>query len=402
MAQQYLGPTLGVVTFSTWSQLIDAAEGGLLEESAWCELKEMATRPGSSKKDANLEMARDLASLSVDGGILIYGVRDKDLAVVGCDTTGLADRIAQVSATRIKPPLSPAILPSLENPDDDSLAVLIVQVPPSPLAPHMVDQSYWGRSSNGKRKLEDAEVRRLLLQRDRGEDAFRTRLIALEDHDPLVGHIQDHPTGNGHVYLVAEPTAPVARDDGLQEWGRIRDALRPSRSGRWGTVADCTRYSPHPAGEAYATVETNAEPQAARYERHLCHVLIQDDGSIEVVSGGGTAERESQDGTVTKYLDVGLVSTLTVQTLQMVEGWSKAWGYTGTWRVGLRVTNTFGAVRTTHDWFGRSPAFKADEYVATTVMQGIGDASLDLAQPLLKGLYRGLGMVDEPINEVAN
>lgn len=402
MAQQYLGPTLGVVTFSTWPQLVEAAEGGLLEESGWCELKEMATRPGSSKKDANLEMARDLASLSVDGGILIYGVRDKDLAVVGCDTTGLADRIAQVSATRIKPPLSPAILPSLENPDDDSLAVLIVQVPPSPLAPHMVDQSYWGRSSNGKRKLEDAEVRRLLLQRDRGEDAFRTRLIALEDHDPLVGHIQDHPTGNGHVYLVAEPTAPVARGDGLQEWGRIRDALRPSRSGRWGTVADCTRHSPHPAGEAYATVETNAEPQAARYERHLCHVLIQDDGSIEVVSGGGTAERESQDGTVTKYLDVGLVSTLTVQTLQMVEGWSKAWGYTGTWRVGLRVTNTFGAVRTTHDWFGRSPAFKADEYVATTVMQGIGDASLDLAQPLLKGLYRGLGMVDEPINEVAN
>ena len=402
MAQQYLGPTLGVVTFSTWPQLVEAAEGGLLEESGWCELKEMATRPGSSKKDANLEMARDLASLSVDGGILIYGVRDKDLAVVGCDTTGLADRIAQVSATRITPPLSPAILPSLENPDDDSLAVLIVQVPPSPLAPHMVDQSYWGRSSNGKRKLEDAEVRRLLLQRDRGEDAFRTRLIALEDHDPLVGHIQDHPTGNGHVYLVAEPTAPVARDDGLQEWGRIRDALR--HSGRRGTVADCMRHSPHPAGEAYATVGTNADPQPAQYERRLCHVLIQDDGSIEVVSGGGTAEPESPDGTVTKYLDVGLVSTLTVQTLQMVEGWSKAWGYTGTWRVGLRVTNTFGAVRTTHDdWLlGRPSAFKADEYVATTVMQGIGDESLDLAQPLLKGLYRGLGMVNEPINEVAN
>ena len=69
MAQQYLGPTLGVVTFSTWSQLVEAAEGGLLEESGWCELKEMATRPGSNKKDANLEMARDLASLSADGRV---------------------------------------------------------------------------------------------------------------------------------------------------------------------------------------------------------------------------------------------------------------------------------------------------------------------------------------------
>ena len=400
MVQQYLGPTLGVVVFSTWSGVVDAAEGGLLEETAWCELKEMATRPGASRKDANLEMARDLASLSVDGGILIYGVRDKDFEVVGCDITGLPDRIAQVSATRIHPPLSPAVLPPLAHPDDEALSVLIVQVPPSPLAPHMVDGSYWGRSSNGKRKLDDAEVRRLLTQRDRGEDVFRERLIALEDRDPLVRHIQDHPTGNGHIYLVAEPCTPVVRDEELQDWRRIRDGVRSSRS--HDTVDGCTRHSPDPTGEAYATIETHADPQPAKHERHLCHVSIKDDSSIEVVSGGGTAEWEHPPGTITKYLDVGRVSTLVLQTLQMVEGWSQTWGYTGTWRIGLRVTNTRGAIHTTHDWFSYSPAFAAVEYVSTTSVQGVGGDSLELARPLLKGLYRGLGLKDRDIDDVAD
>ncbi|GAA1349476.1 ATP-binding protein [Falsarthrobacter nasiphocae] len=401
MVQQYLGPALGVVAFSTWSELEDAAEQGLLEESVWCELKEMPTPQSCSKKDANLEMARDLASLSVDGGLLIFGVRDNNFDVVGCDTQGLTDRISQVAGGRVYPPLSPTILPPLLNPEDESRSVLIVQVPPSPLAPHMVDGSYWGRSSNGKRKLNDTEVRRLLLQRDRGEDSFRQRLISMETNDPLSHYVEGHPTGNGHIYLVAEPCAPVARAGNERQGDEV--LRKVTRASAWqGVVPKCVYRSPNPAGDAYATVGPHGERIPSRGERSLCHVLLHEDSSIEVVSGGGTATWESDSGQPINYLCAGLISTLVIQTLELVADRSRAWGYTGQWRVGLRVTKTRGAVYSTKDIMRRYPAFVADDYVRTTVIQGINTDPLEQAETLLRGLYRGLGIDSDPITEVAN
>lgn len=400
MVQQYFGPARGVVSFSTWSELVEAAGGGLLEESVWCELKEMPTPIGTGKKDANLEMARDLASLSVDGGLLIYGVRDKVFDVVGCDTSGLDDRISQVSATRIHPPLSPTIQSVLVHPDDDTLAVLVVQVPPSPLAPHMVDGSYWGRSSNGKRKLDDAEVRRLLLQRDRGEDVFLSRLTGLETRDPLVNYIQGHPTGNGHIYLVAEPCAPVVRNDEPEGMDALRKGIRSS--GLLGTVRDCTSRAFDSTGEAYASIPTHGDPVPSQYEYQLCHVLLKDDSSIEVVSGGGTREYEPQPGRPTKFLLADHAWTLAVQTLELLQSRSLAWGYTGLWRVGLRVTKTRGTIYHTNDFLRRMPTFTAEEYIKTTVVQGVNARPLEQAQGLLNGLCRGLGIESQTIARIVD
>jgi hypothetical protein len=50
--------------------LRDAFEAGLFEERNWCELK----REVGSSKGATAELARDLASLAVDGGTLIVGL----------------------------------------------------------------------------------------------------------------------------------------------------------------------------------------------------------------------------------------------------------------------------------------------------------------------------------------
>lgn len=106
----YLGPGRPLTSLSTWDEVVDAANGGLLEENQWCELKAML--PPSSK-GTNLELARDLASLSVFGGALIIGVADKTLDVVGVDddVEGLKSRISQVAGMTITPPLSPVSPP---------------------------------------------------------------------------------------------------------------------------------------------------------------------------------------------------------------------------------------------------------------------------------------------------
>lgn len=74
-------------------------------------------------------------------GVLIIGVNN-DEEVVGTDVSGMLDRISQVAATKMHPPLTPLVHDPIEGPDGKS--VLLVSVAPSPVRPHMVDGAYWG------------------------------------------------------------------------------------------------------------------------------------------------------------------------------------------------------------------------------------------------------------------
>jgi hypothetical protein len=82
---------------------------GKLDETHWLELKrEIPTTKGS-----NAELARDLASLAVDGGLLIIGIEEVDLgrvgAIVGTDLAGLAERVDAIARSRVDPPLASAL-----------------------------------------------------------------------------------------------------------------------------------------------------------------------------------------------------------------------------------------------------------------------------------------------------
>lgn len=59
-----------------------------MTETQWVECKEAV--PASASK-ANLELAKDLASLTVDGGVFVIGVKDKASTAEG--VVGTADDI---------------------------------------------------------------------------------------------------------------------------------------------------------------------------------------------------------------------------------------------------------------------------------------------------------------------
>lgn len=100
MTSFYAGPTKPRLVLTTWSDVVAAVQTGATAENQWCELKldVPAASPG-----ANTELAKDLASLSADGGILLIGVQDKaskEADVVGLDDSvldGLESRIDQVA-----------------------------------------------------------------------------------------------------------------------------------------------------------------------------------------------------------------------------------------------------------------------------------------------------------------
>ena len=94
----------------TEADLVSAAEQGLLDESGTSiELK----RELGLGAAANKELAKDLASLAISGGLLLLGVRDVQdrdpsdplTALNPVPLSGFAERVEQVALTRCEPPL---------------------------------------------------------------------------------------------------------------------------------------------------------------------------------------------------------------------------------------------------------------------------------------------------------
>jgi hypothetical protein len=101
----YLGPGKGRWTPTQWSDVVEAAAGGLLDESHWVDLKQELP---TGNRTHNTELAKDLASLAVDGGLLLIGIEDHNSyagAVRGVELARLADRVDQVARDRVRPSL---------------------------------------------------------------------------------------------------------------------------------------------------------------------------------------------------------------------------------------------------------------------------------------------------------
>jgi hypothetical protein len=101
----YLGPQKGRWTPAAWSDVVEAAAGGLLDESHWVDLKQELP---AGKRTHNTELAQDMASLAVDGGLLVVGIEDHDSRagkVCGVELARLADRFDQVARDKVRPSL---------------------------------------------------------------------------------------------------------------------------------------------------------------------------------------------------------------------------------------------------------------------------------------------------------
>jgi schlafen family protein len=103
-----------------------------------------------------------------DGGILLYGVgEDKNrrpTILQPISLAGARERVHQIVRTCISEPPNIQVR-EIQTDDAPSLGYLVVAVPPSPRAPHMVtvdkDHRYYGRSDTGNVPLTEGEVARL-------------------------------------------------------------------------------------------------------------------------------------------------------------------------------------------------------------------------------------------------
>jgi schlafen family protein len=394
----YLGPDKPVLHITGWDDLVAAAQAGVLAETQWVELK--AGLPARASA-ANLELAKDLASLSVDGGVYIVGVKDPGNHadhVVGTtdDLEKLKDRIDQVAGSvRIQPPLTVRMTP-ITHPTDSERHVLIVTVPASVSAPHMVDEKYWGRGGTGKRPLVDVEISRLFAERRGRRDNFRDRLERLStDLDPLPLAQRRY----GHLYVMAAPEAvlmgpPLAdalRNNPLQAvlnsvsfqptWSPALTSLRPQMG--------------HPDGVAFASVPYD---RVMEEERYLLYLLLADCGSVQLASGQGTRPYRDKIG-----ISVNYIMEIAHQTLQLAAHLGSTYlHYGGTWSVGVHIQDLQGRLPsqalTESDMaiMHRFSPFQAVSYTrtATATTTELAEQTPSAVENLLRDLARGVGLQD--------
>lgn len=144
---------------TTEDELRAAADGGLLEETHYLDLKR-DLKPGNS---GNKELAKDIAAFCVDGGVIVIGVAENDGAPPSLhpiDTTGVAERIEQVARMRVDAPvqITSTAIASTVTP---GAGYLVVRIPQSPRPPHMAENRYYARGDKTNITLSDPEVVRL-------------------------------------------------------------------------------------------------------------------------------------------------------------------------------------------------------------------------------------------------
>jgi hypothetical protein len=185
------------------------SDGTLPHESAFYEYKRQL--PVRAK---NVDLARDVCALCVEGGVLIYGVEEEKEALTfsphPIELRGVQERIAQTVAAHVTPP--PQIRVRLLKRDGADLdGFVLVEVPPSVDAPHMVEGRFWGRFDAGNRVLTEREVEALYARR---EHAARSADAALGAAMRLVPTI---PTDGGSIADFILVAHPLFGDAGLLE-----------------------------------------------------------------------------------------------------------------------------------------------------------------------------------------
>ena len=327
-------------------EILAAIEAGELTETSTFDAKVALPAKGRSK-----ELAKDVAAMANDGGTLLYGIGED---VHGRPTIpnpivlpGARERVTQIVRMCISEP--PYIqVREIKKDGDTSLGYLVVVVPPSPRAPHMVtvdkDHRYYGRSDTGNVPLTEGEVARLYEKRGRWKINREKLLDEAIDSAPIGRH-EDY----AFLHLVARPVIVdedlLDRAKGEQHiadflYGLLSAAVRPEvfpTMYRPDLSLD-KRYEPRADGWA-ASQGLGEEWRETRGPAYVLDFEFHRDGGGHLFCGRAAERRQ---GDLRIFEDV--VAGLTSRFLSVLGGLYAAGSYLGPVDIGLAITGLRGGI----------------------------------------------------------
>lgn len=352
-------------------ELAKALKEGVLKESHNVDLKR---EPGVGK-GPNRSMAVDMASLAVDGGLLVYGADERSGELTPFDLSGFRERVDQVARSLVDEPLSVRIkeLPSSEQAGHGSAVVV---VPESRSAPHMVDGRYRGRGDTTNITLSDAEVVRLHERRGSAHRSIEELVRVEIDRDPSpLEHRKQ-----AHMFVLAEPVSSrremlleAMADENPTRWifekvvhGEASVALTEGWSPDLGSASSVSRSSDGWSAHS-GYLAPGRQPREEANEDDYFEVEVRENGGIRLFSSRASVPHPRDDGPERVAFET-LIGGLTLRTVLIARVISRECGHYGAWDLGLAVTNLKGARswKATQGFRGYAVPFSAEEYIETT------------------------------------
>lgn len=330
-----------------------AVLAGALDESHDFDAKQQLPKSGK-------ELAKDVAAMTTDGGMLVYGVgedeqkRPRVLAPI--ELAGAPERIDQIAQTSITGSFKREFV-RLDR--SDGHGYLLVLIPPSPDAPHQVtvggDRRFYGRSDTGNRLLSEEEIARL-YERRRSQQLDREQLLA----ECLAWSPYRQPTPGKNAYLQAF-VRPVVLDDDV--WDRAMEAAGSESSlhqSLLGAVDEATdvRWGGWDLGSARRWDRRGADTWSLDTTQRVAQVAGRDVRADEIVRAdvgmdghgflfyGGAGSSDRRNAASPEMLvvyEIGLARTLAQFVALMGRLFDLA-EYYGSVDVGMAVTGLRGAV----------------------------------------------------------
>lgn len=358
--------------------LDQARDNGLLAENHFVDIKRELPPPPK-----NRDLAIDLAAFSVDGGVIFVGV-DEDMKPAGIapiPLAGLAERIEQVGLASVDPPVR-VRTHAIEN--GPGMGVLVVVVPSSPQAPHMVDGRYRGRGDKTNIVLTDADVTRIRAQVQGHVDDTRE---LLEDFVELA---TPGLAGGTMLLVVGRPITGrpdlvlrEARADPY-EWvtvNLLRGPLSRRLEDGWGPdFLDGLPVEPRAGGWAIT-----------RHGESGLDLEIHEDGVLRLRTGGLDYKVLDDQRTINDIAINGLVRRVIMAAGVIGESCS----YFGPWDFGLVIAPMRGrhSESARRSLLGGRPPYSEDGYEATTsaTLEEIQADPVAIVERLLGRLNRAFG-----------
>jgi hypothetical protein len=387
-----------------------AIDDGLLGETHYLDCKrETGATPGERK-----ETARDLASFAIDGGALLIGVAEdkakRTFSLAPQPLSGLVERVEDIAGAIIDPPLD--VVPhEIESERHDETGYLLMEVRPSPFAPHMVDGVYYGRGEKKRIRLGDAQVLRYHAQRQAAEERTHRMLNAEIARDPVPAEERKF----GHLYLVARPlTAPptvarsLVRKAGpvpLRQIARAAEQHLGSWAQQHPSVAEATRFQSRAGGVAlcspYASETgrtfTNHDSGA---EKHIIDIEFGEDASVRALIGAATYRPTSDYA----LINDSLIVAYTVRLIGWAAAVSRAVRYHGSWSLGLHASQLRGLAGTMANQSYSEPSRFNENYhraVTTASLADLEERWQQVAGELVGSLLFALGTMPHTFAEMA-
>ncbi len=130
-------------------------------------MEEGPTLEYKSKLSANKEIAKEICAFAnSQGGIIIYGISTKDRVpsdLIWITEEHAEERIRNVLEHSLQPAIEGVEVERLPNPVAIEQAVLVIQVPVSIHAPHMVDGRYYKRRGSVSSPMDHEEIKSAML-----------------------------------------------------------------------------------------------------------------------------------------------------------------------------------------------------------------------------------------------